>query len=406
MKIGILTYHSVYNFGANLQTLSTIYYLKQQGFEPLVINWRPLDLWNIYKKIVSDRQIQAHETFFETYYPLTKECHTAKDIARVIDREKIESVIIGSDAVLSHVSIFRKLSFGGRRILKLFYIKSTDCYPNPFWGSFNAKLISAVPMALMSVSAQNTRYHSIISMERKMLKKALDKFTYISVRDEWTRDMISYLTYGKITPQITPDPVFAFNHNVPVELISNVSLNRFHLPTRYILISFKPEHTPGNTWISRFESLCKKNGLGCYHLPFPYTNSKDKAGTQLELPISPLEWYTLIKNSQGYVGNNMHPIIVSLHNAIPFFSFDNYGFSNNHTQPLSLKSSKIFDIVHRCGFNNNYQNVVGRNSGYVEPEVVFEQLQNFDREKCKIIGMHKLEEYKMFMTDMISNLLG
>ena len=43
MKIGILTYHSVYNFGANLQVLSTVGYLKNNGFEPIVINWIPED---------------------------------------------------------------------------------------------------------------------------------------------------------------------------------------------------------------------------------------------------------------------------------------------------------------------------------------------------------------------------
>ena len=33
MRIGILTFYKVANFGANLQALSTFYYLKSKGFD-------------------------------------------------------------------------------------------------------------------------------------------------------------------------------------------------------------------------------------------------------------------------------------------------------------------------------------------------------------------------------------
>lgn len=37
MNIGILTYYRVANFGANLQAVSTYYYLKNNGYNPLFI---------------------------------------------------------------------------------------------------------------------------------------------------------------------------------------------------------------------------------------------------------------------------------------------------------------------------------------------------------------------------------
>ena len=39
MYIGILTHCVANNFGANLQALSTAYYLKEHGFEPIFIKW-------------------------------------------------------------------------------------------------------------------------------------------------------------------------------------------------------------------------------------------------------------------------------------------------------------------------------------------------------------------------------
>ena len=39
MRIGLLTYHWVANYGANLQALSTYCYLDNNGYNPIIINW-------------------------------------------------------------------------------------------------------------------------------------------------------------------------------------------------------------------------------------------------------------------------------------------------------------------------------------------------------------------------------
>ena len=39
MKIGILTFYRVQNFGANLQALSTYFYLKNHGHEPVMLEY-------------------------------------------------------------------------------------------------------------------------------------------------------------------------------------------------------------------------------------------------------------------------------------------------------------------------------------------------------------------------------
>lgn len=59
MKIGILTYHWVANFGANLQTLSTVCLFKKNGFIPIVINWIPLDCELKYQSSTPVEQLDA-----------------------------------------------------------------------------------------------------------------------------------------------------------------------------------------------------------------------------------------------------------------------------------------------------------------------------------------------------------
>lgn len=100
MKIGILTFANVPNFGANLQALSTISYLQNHGYNPILIKWEPEDFEARFTSIKTQKQPQEHFHFVEKYLPQTKICRNDDDICQVIKDEKIEGIIIGSDAVL------------------------------------------------------------------------------------------------------------------------------------------------------------------------------------------------------------------------------------------------------------------------------------------------------------------
>lgn len=50
MNIGILTYYRVANFGANLQAVSTYYYLKNNGYNPLFILYESDDTVKNFQK--------------------------------------------------------------------------------------------------------------------------------------------------------------------------------------------------------------------------------------------------------------------------------------------------------------------------------------------------------------------
>ena len=103
MKIGILTYHAVYNFGANLQALSTFYYLKNNGHEPIIVDFFPEKLEGKFDKNVPAVQADAHKSFLKKHFVMTNRCRDAEGVAREIVLNNIEAVIIGSDAVI-HVN--------------------------------------------------------------------------------------------------------------------------------------------------------------------------------------------------------------------------------------------------------------------------------------------------------------
>jgi hypothetical protein len=119
-------------------------------------------------------------------------------------------------------------------------------------------------------------------------------------------------------------------------------------------------------------------------------------------PLSPIDWYALIKYSSGYIGENMHPIIVALHNAVPFFSFDSYGIVKYKYQ-VNEKSSKIYHILDKAGFLYNRTTTLGKN--YIFPDVskVLEAVRNFDRAKCENFSEKQSIEYNKMMKSLTNN---
>ncbi|WP_276962572.1 polysaccharide pyruvyl transferase family protein [Bacteroides graminisolvens] len=356
MKIGLLAYHAACNFGAFLQLLSTVEYIKKQGDEPRVINWIPRDFRKDYEKRALPEVRALYEKLQQRYYALTELCETAQEVASVIEKEQIEAVIIGSDAVCQHHPFRERFHFPVKRIIYIAHPTSDRMYPNCFWGEFNKYLKAPVPLAMISGSSQDSQYYYITGRTKLKMKESIKAFSYLSVRDEWSQKMISYLTDNEIKPDVTPDPVFAFNFNAGHLVPTKEEIaKRFNIPKDYVLISFKTTRNTSVTqeWIDGFQTIANKNGLSCVKLPYADTPAFGNVQYSVEDEITPLEWYALIKYSNGYVGNNMHPIVTSISNGVPFYSFDNYGVAVKDGKPTNGESSKIYHLLSMSGFLAN-----------------------------------------------------
>lgn len=399
MKIGILTYHFVSNFGANLQTLSTFEYFKNAGYEPIIINWVPKDLEKYYEKVVPRIQNEAFHQFAKNKYScITNICRNSKDIAAEIDREGIELIVIGSDAVLTYIPMLCRW-----HLTKRGFIYKKPCidsdFPNAFWGDFVDYLNMPVRLAVMSGSAQNTNY-SRIFFKKELFKKALARFSFFSVRDIWTQNMIKKLSRGELIPDITPDPVFAFNQNVKDQFSKEDILKKFGLKDNYVLVSVDNNISP--EWEKQVEMELAKHGLTAYELPQANKPGRSVLEHQLKFPIDPMEWYGLIKYSKGYVGELMHPVLCSLHNLIPLYVVDTYGFKmKGETYGINPLSSKTYQIMSRFGLLDHYCNV-NLSSTVVKPAEVVTKLLDFDKDKCAMIDAQLLEEYNEMMRKILN----
>ena len=401
MKIGILTYHSVPNFGAQLQATSTVGYLKRMGHEPIVLNWYPKDLEDMYANRVSKEQIEAHNAYTNKYLPITSICRTEKDLLNTIEKNNLKAIIVGSDALFKYVPQKHRVLFSKRK-LKFIKPKLLFCdfvEGNPFFGGFAKNLKKKIPIVAFSVSSENCAYQIMNSSEISEMNTAMDFFSYISVRDEWTKEMVETIT-GKKNIEVTPDPVFSFNQNNYIHLPSKDEiLNKYHLENEYILISFSTYY--GNTtYINKIAEEVKKRGYQPVAFPMPEELFAADIKTRISLPLSPIDWYALIVHSSGYIGERMHPIVVSLHNSVPFWVFDQYGVVNRKVFGFVKKyvkeSSKIYHILHEAGMDDLLYSYMAENT-FPTPKYILDRIEQFDKEKCRSFAVMQQKRYEKGM---------
>lgn len=409
MKIGVLTYHCVPNFGAQLQAISTVGYLRRLGHEPIVLHWYPQDLEEMYNKRIPAEQVVEHFKFAEQYMPLSSLCRAESDLISEIERLNLNAIFAGSDALFKYVPKSKRVVFSKRKFRfvkrKLLTVENID--GNAFFGGFLSKLAKKVKAVAFSVSSQNCDYLKMDESERILMKSGLANYTQISVRDEWTRQMVKTIV-GREDVDISPDPVFAFNQNCYLDLPpKNVLLEKFSIPDNYVLLSFWTNRLP-ETYVKSLANELKENGLTPVAFPMPEKLKDYGLKHRINLPISPSDWYALIKYSKGYIGERMHPIVVSLHNAVPFFCFDEYGTFKKTLWGLRKKyipsSSKTYHILNKAGLGEYMYSYFDETSEMPKPSEVVCKIIDFPKQKCYDFAKGYLDAYNQSMSKILKGL--
>ena len=405
MKIGVLTYHCVPNFGAQLQATSTVGYLKRNGYEAVVLNWYPKDLEKMYAKRIPAKQIEIHNAYASSNLPMTDICRTQDELLHEIEKNELDAIIVGSDALFKYVPLKIRKQFSKR---KLKYVTKDitsveKLEGNPFFGGFVVGLKKRIPIVAFSVSSQNCPFFEMTRKEKYEMKKTMSHYSSITVRDEWTKGMVEDVL-GISNVLITPDPVFSFNQNCK-QLIPTKEeiIKKFKLQENYILFSF-------STWYVKDDYIhslaVEAGGRGYQPVAFPMPEGLNSADIdiKIQLPLDPIEWYALIKYSSGYIGERMHPIVVCLHNAVPFFSFDEYGTFKKSLFGFRKKylqsSSKTYRILEKSGFTGflfSYK----QDSILPSAGNVIDMIERFDKKRCSSFSSDYQLQYENGMRELL-----
>ena len=401
MKLGILTYYRTGNFGANLQAVSTYNYLKKAGHEVVFLHY--LSRYTDYVETKSekvDKQLAEHYRFIDTNIPVqSKKIFSLGQLEDVIKDEKIEGILISSDAVLQHFPLFSTLRWGQGLKAWLRPIQGERRFPNIFWGYGFA---DQIPTGMISVSSQNSPFDKWMGSTKKRMAKCLNAMRFISVRDEWTQKLVNSVC-PSLMLDITPDPVFAFNQNAGHLVPSKEEVCRkFGLNEKYALVGLRGNYLSDEV-LSDIERRFSERDIQCVAFPV-LTPSRLSYDKKIDLPLNPIYWYALIKYAQAYIGNNMHPIVISLHNAVPCYSIDNWGTTNFWGKRIDDGSSKVQDILGRYELDAN-RSVITDGHCDVTVDQIFEALDAYDKSKVAEISRCQYERYAEMMDKCLKTLV-
>lgn len=400
MNIGIITFYRVANFGANLQAVSTYYYLLNNGYNPLFILYESNETEKSFQKLQPNEiQKKEHIKFVDTMIPQQSfRCKNAEDINRAIKEYYLDAIIIGSDAVLQHHPFRTRIKCGRRKPFYIVNMTPERLFPNCFWG---CGLSADIPIAMMSVSSQNSEYQYFGHKFNVEMAEQLKKIRYISVRDTWTQNMICSITNNEIFPPVTPDPVFAFNANAGHLVSSEDYLRKkYRLPKNYVLVSLLHQDLTMQQMIELKNEFTKRN-MQCIAFPMPVgIRFNHPFDFIIEIPLPILDWYGLIKYASAYIGNNMHPIIVSLHNGTPCYSIDFWGSTDFFGYHKNDGSSKVSHVLNLFGLEHN-RSVIDKDICNINIKNVVDCIVNFPRESVIRKSNEIYNDYKSMMHEII-----
>lgn len=398
MRIGVLTYFNVSNFGANLQALSTYCYLKKHGHNPIMIHYESDESFaQQNRERETFIQSRTHLSFVNKHFISTERCKDAKEINEIINKYEIEAIIIGSDAVLQHHPLMCRIKAGRRKPFYISHMVQERTFPNPFWGCG----VLDLPIIMMSVSSQNSEYRYFSKNLKRKMYESLKRMKYISVRDRWTKDLLCELSPEFDNVPITPDPVFSFNQNVG-DLVEDEEIirNKYNLRNKYVLISLSGQSL-SYSLLEDLKNKFENIGFQCVAFPLPKgVMFKHPFSKEIKLPLSPIDWYSIIRYSSGYIGTNMHPIVVCLHNAIPCFSIDSWGTTNFWGKHKDDNSSKVQHILNTFNLGA-LRYPVDRGECKVSSDKIYKGIVDFPQQCVREYAIKMFKEYDQMMDEIL-----
>jgi polysaccharide pyruvyl transferase WcaK-like protein len=288
LKIGILTFHEIYNPGAYLQTMGTVSLLKSMGHEPVVIDYTaPAHRFSLIKilggnfrlwfrpRVVAElygrnRAFKRAQQYFDRTLKLLTHAE--------LEKQHFDAVLIGADIVWDFVAP---------------HLGQDPVY---FGEYLNAPLIISFAASCGRVSEETE--------PPPYVANGLKKLSSISVRDTNTQQMVK--RYSERDAEIICDPAFHLDvtsHSVdPME------------KEPYLLVYIMHQYASAQ-YVSQIKSYAKKHRLKTIAVCYRSKWTDDNV-----ICIGPQEWLGYIRNAAAVATNTFHGTIFSVKAGVPFVS--------------------------------------------------------------------------------------
>lgn len=391
MKIGILTYHSPFNFGANLQAYTSKCLYESLGHKVFIINY----VSGIPSSSVEaiDIKAQGHISFVKEFLCDTPQLHTGDEVLAFVRETGIELIVIGADAVWNKKDVARLMVFCGKWL-------------------FESDLADKVQIVSMSPAFMGTTYKDLPSNTKDSFAQCLKKFTYLTVRDKWTKDRINKDIFcNDFVKNVNPDPVVLLSDYLKDHKIQYPS---GIVEKNYVVMSLPPYWGFGANkdrhikWFSSFKKIVHDNHFKLVELPLPEGASGMAFDYTVPYPIDPRDWFSWIRGAKGFCGLRFHAVVSCIACGVPFYSVDVYG---NDSRLLSVlnrlglyqltgrfdKNSKIHNLLSGSSFEKNR---VHGSIDSVPPRVLFSKLMQISPKDIIIFRDKLRSQYTYHLEQM------
>ena len=288
MKIGILTYHRVFNYGATLQAIATRCFLEEMGHDVYYVDYFPENHQALYKLFSalkfkelpilqkirylynSIKYYKNKKERISAYYPFLEKY--ILPFCRPISRGSYDAIIYGSDQIWRKQGglndSFDKYYFGGNGLLG------------------NLHISYAASMGATELTEK----------DKEFIKSSLNKFSGVGVRESSLYELLISLNIKNCC--LTVDPTLLFNSEGWDKI-----LNTDRIITEKYVFYYRVRRSFSDDVI---DSFCKSLGLRCIKV-----NSYGKPNGSTLHP-NPSEFVSLIKHAEYVLTSSFHALAFSV----------------------------------------------------------------------------------------------
>lgn len=288
MKIGIITFHRAYNYGAALQSYALFTYVKMLGHDVEIIDYLPNNCCNGSKSLV--RRI----------------LHIVKSIIMFNSMmEDYKKSKYFNKFVLDRLNLSPRRYYGDNDIEQDppqydLYISGSDQILNmELTGDSKAYYLNFIKENIKLSYGSSFGREKISDKEKIMIKHELSTFRHLSVRERSAANIIQSQINRK--PLLVADPVFLLDKGEWEELIDNAEANK-----NYILIYAMEVTKP----LVRIANLLMKKNKQVF-VVYGGAENSGISGKKI-IPNGPIDFLKYIKNAEYVITNSFHGISFSL----------------------------------------------------------------------------------------------
>lgn len=295
MKIGILTFHRSHNYGAFLQCYGLTHFLKELGHEVEVINfnnispkgysiaWSKHPIRNFYM-FSRYRMFNRQQKRLDLSMPAV-DSSSSEELCRLVCG-KYDLIITGSDEVWRTAGGFRGV-------------------PNPYWlcGDTGSKKMA------YAVSSRSD-FALLTDEQREGIRNSLADFSFISMRDRFSQEMVQTMTEKKV--HLCCDPTYLYDMRGDRARGREMLKKRFGVKGDRPIVGLmgKEKHLVR----ALREAFGKRIDIVSL---YDYN-----AGTVNAMSLDPFEWIDAISAMDFMFTNYFHGMCFCIQNNTPFLAID------------------------------------------------------------------------------------